>query len=157
MSDFWGDRAGASLRNRLQGVRPDAPTHGEIVESCTDLLRSGCDPEPGARKTSECPECGYEEVVGREDMGPDIPGFEETVQDVADMFSGDLSGEEFRECVEDAVAEALQSVENDDMTAEVHVTLQEFEDDAPDGYSCGFCGGDHVGAECDRNPSNEES
>lgn len=117
-------------RNILNDRRvPDRPTRDDLREWAFDSLREGQDPEPGERTHTECPDCGHRVVTGRESMGPEFDGFEDALREVADMFGGNLTDEEFREVAWESFDEALSAVLDDEgprLDAEVHETLDEF-------------------------------
>lgn len=108
---------------------PYRPTRGDIIEWAEKTLREGLEPEPGARTHTDCPECGYRMVTGRETMGPEFDGFEDTLSHVRDMYLGEFTREEFRELARETFEEALDDVLDDedgpDMDAEAHITLDD--------------------------------
>ena len=124
------DDVSSNILNERRGP-PPRPTRGELREWASDSLREGQDPDPGGRTHTECPDCGHRVVTGRESMGPEFDGFEDTLREVADMFGGDLTDEEFREVARESFEEALSAVLDDEgprLDAEVHETLDEFEE-----------------------------
>ena len=118
-----------NILNERRGP-PDRPTRSELEEWLNEHLRDGMDAEPGPRTHADCPECGYRVVTGRESMGPEFDGFEETLKHVRDMYSGAFTESEFAEVARGAFEDALSEVVGDedvDLDAETHRTLDGFE------------------------------
>lgn len=111
---------------------PDRPTHGDLKAWAKQTLVEGQNPDPGKRTHTDCPECGYSLVTGRESHGPDLDGFEEVLSTVADRYEGQFTEEEFRDLCREAFEEALDDAVDDeetDLDGAAHRTLDSFDRD----------------------------
>jgi hypothetical protein len=118
------DDISANILNERR--EPYRPTKDEIRDGALQILVEGRDPDPGARTHMACPECGYQLVTGRESHGPDVPGLRETIEWVAENYSGTFDAAEIRELVAAAVVEVLDDQDEAGLDADTHETLDEY-------------------------------
>lgn len=124
------DDISENIRNDRR--EPHRPTRSDMKEWATETLIEGEDPEPGGRTHTDCPECGYRLVTGRESMGPDLDGFAEVLSEVADRYEGHFTEAEFRDLCREAFEAALDDAVDDeetDLDGATHRTLDSFEGD----------------------------